>query len=71
MNLAKLSEKIEFEIDGELYSVEPCLYDEDTPGLQINYPTGETTQVGLYNFLDLYDVKNFVISQLRNYKANI
>ena len=66
MDLAKLSKKFEFEIDGDIYSVEPCLYDEETPGLQINYPSGEATQVGLYNFSDLYDLKKFVISQISN-----
>jgi len=70
MDLVKLSKKIEFEIDGKLYSVEPCFYDEETPGLQINYPNGESTQVGLYNFLDLNDLKRFVTTHLRNYQTN-
>ena len=65
MELAKFSNKIKFEIDGKTYSVEPCFYDdENTPGLQINYPTGEATQVALHNFSDLYNLKKFVISQL-------
>jgi len=66
MNLKTLSKKIEFEIEGEVYSVEPCFYDKETPGLQINFPNGEAVQVGLYNFLDLYELKKFVISQLQN-----
>ncbi|MEG4484829.1 hypothetical protein [Microcoleus sp. D2_18a_B4] len=69
MELANLSKKIEFQIDGEVYSVEPCFYDEEIPGLQINFPSGEATQVGLYNFLDLHQLKAFVILQLNNYKS--
>jgi hypothetical protein len=69
MDFTKLSKKIEFEIDGDVYSAEPCFYDEETPGLQINYPNGEAIQVGLYNFLDLYELKKFVISRLNNYKS--
>ena len=69
MELANLSKKVEFEIDGELYSVEPCLYDDEgTPALQMNFPNGEITQVALHNFSDSCDLRKFVISQLKDYK---
>lgn len=66
MQLRNLTQKIEFQINGVQYSVEPCIYDaeHDILGLQINFPE-DTVQAPLYNFSDLSEVKAFVLLQLQ------
>lgn len=56
MKLSKIK-KFDFEVEGQLFSVCPCIYegyegDEDEPGIQLNYPEGCVVTAPLWQFPD-------------------
>lgn len=70
--MLQISQKIKFEIDNLEYTVAPCYYDDDqqTVGLEITFPTGDSVQVGLYNFDDESALKKFVKKEIQDFLDN-